>query len=310
MTRARASWTHDAPVQVVSVSPVVLSASNERGGDLELRVSAPTIGTGLPVLVFAHGFAQSSEGYLPLTQYWAARGFVVVQPTVLDSWRYGLPKDDPRTPVIWQHRADDVRNVLEHMRDLEAAVPTLAGRVDWERVALAGHSFGAHTTGLLLGARVRATDGSLSASRKDERIQAAVLLSTGGRGGDALSAFAREHLPYLDQDFSEVTTKTLVVAGDKDVSPLTVLGPEWFTDAYTLLLGARALVTVFGGEHMLGGIDGLTGHGASESPAQVASVQRLTWAWLRTALFAEDAAWPEARAELAASSVVRVDEKA
>lgn len=290
------------PVQVVSVSPVVLASSKERGADLELRVSAPAIGRSLPVVIFAHGFAQSSDGYFPLTQYWAARGFVVVQPTFLDSWRYGLPPDDPRTPVVWQHRADDVTNVLDHLDAVFAVVPGLADRVDREHVALAGHSFGAHTAGLLLGARVRAGDGTLSASRKDARVKAAVLLSTGGRGGDAISPFARENLPYLDQDFSEVTTQALVVAGDEDVSPLTVLGPEWFTDAFTLLPGANALVTLFGAEHMLGGIDGITGHAKNESPALVDAVQRLTWAWLRTALHPEDRAWPDARAAFAASA--------
>jgi len=173
---------------------------------------------------------------------------------------------------------------------------------------IAGHSFGAHTAGLLLGARVRAADGLLSGSRRDERIKASVLLSTAGRGGDALSAYARENLPYLDQDFSEVTTKTLVVAGDRDVSPLTVLGPEWFTDAYTLMPGATTLVTLFGAEHMLGGIDGMTGHGPNESLTQVTAVQRLTWAWARTALYPKEHAWSEARAELS-PGVGRVDEK-
>lgn len=301
------AWTADAPAQVVSVSPVTLAAADARGAALELRVSAPVTGSGLPVLVFAHGFAQSADGYLPLTQYWAARGFVVIQPTFLDSWRYGLPDGDPRKPVIWQHRAGDVTNILDHLDEIVAAVPGLALRIDRERIALAGHSFGAHTAGLVLGARVRGADGQLGASRKDERIKAAVLLSTGGRGGEALSPFAREHLPYLDQDFAEVTTKTLVVAGDADVSPLTVIGPAWFTDAYTLMPGASTLVTIKGGEHMLGGIDGLTGHGPSESPAQVAAVQRLTWAWLRTALYPEDPAWPNARD--ITDPVARVEEK-
>jgi hypothetical protein len=53
---------------------------------------------------------------------------VVVQPTFLDSWRDGLPDDDPRAPVLWQHRADDVKNVLHHLEAIEAAVPGLAGQ--------------------------------------------------------------------------------------------------------------------------------------------------------------------------------------
>lgn len=314
MTRREAqerAWTFDAPAQVISLSPVLRPASKGRGCDLELRVSAPATGGGLPVVILSHGFRQSADGYLPLSHGWAARGFVVIQPTFLDSWRYELSESDPRTPVIWEHRADDVMNILDHLREIEAAVPGLSGRVDRERIALAGHSFGAHTTSLLLGARVRLADGTLSVSRKDARVKAGVLLSTAGRGGDALSSFARAHLPYLDQDFAEATPPALVIAGDRDESPLTVLGPAWFQEAYTLVPGANALVTLFGAKHMLGGIDGLTGHAADESPALVAAVQRLTWAWLRTALYPGDRAWNEARDELRSNPnpAGRVDER-
>ena len=41
--------------QVISVRPVALPAP-ARGQDLEVRITAPTPGTDLPVIVFAHGF--------------------------------------------------------------------------------------------------------------------------------------------------------------------------------------------------------------------------------------------------------------
>jgi len=47
---------------VVSVKPVVLAAPG-RGKDLQVRVSAPILGHGLPVIVFSHGFGSSLEGY-------------------------------------------------------------------------------------------------------------------------------------------------------------------------------------------------------------------------------------------------------
>lgn len=90
-------------------------------------------------------------------------------------------------------------------------------------------------------------------------------------------------------------TPTLVVAGDADTSPLTVRGPDWFTDAYTLSPGATCLVTLFGGEHMLGGISGyLVTETTDENPPRVAAVQQLTWAYLRSALYPGDPAWPDA----------------
>lgn len=85
-----------APAPVVSVKPVALEAPG-RGEDLRVRVSAPTTGSELPVVVFSHGFGSSLNGYGPLADFWAAHGFVVIQPTHLDSRTVGLPQDDPRT---------------------------------------------------------------------------------------------------------------------------------------------------------------------------------------------------------------------
>ncbi|APR76263.1 Hypothetical protein A7982_01610 [Minicystis rosea] len=292
----------DAPVRaqpaVVSVSPVVLPAP-ERGVDLRVRISAPVTGSHLPILVFAHGFELSSEAYAPLASHWAAHGFVVIQPTFLDSRTVGLRPDDPRAPVVWRIRVGDMKRVLDHLDLVEGAVPGLRGRVDRTRVVAAGHSFGAHTTSLLLGARVVGADGNTGEDLRDARIQAGVLLCTAGRGGDDLSAFAKEHLPYLNQSYATMTAPALVVAGDADRSALTVRGPDWFEDAYALSPGDKDLVTLFGGEHMLGGISGVrVTETTDENPERVAAVQRLTTAYLRSALDPSDPAWATARREL------------
>src|SRR5258705_13953059 len=77
------------PAPVLSVSPVVLPAPG-RAVDLQVRVSAPVTGSELPVLLLSHGHGpsnhlSSSNGYAPLASYYAAHGFVVIQPTHLDS---------------------------------------------------------------------------------------------------------------------------------------------------------------------------------------------------------------------------------
>lgn len=286
------------PAAIVSIRPVVLPAPG-RGADLQLRVSAPAIGRDLPIIVFSHGFGSSMDGYAPLVDYWAARGFVVIQPTHLDSRRLGLPPDDPRTPEIWRFRVEDMKRTLDNLDAIENALPGLAGRVDRGRVAAAGHSFGGHTTSMLLGARVLGADGEPGEDMSDRRIQAGVLLAAGGRGGKDLSAFAAEHLPYLNSDFAGMTAPTLVVAGDNDRSPLTVRGPDWFTDPYLLSPGGRGLLTLPGGEHMLGGISGYdVKETTDENPDRVAVVQRMTWAFLRSALYPGDPAWPAACAGL------------
>jgi dienelactone hydrolase len=299
-----------ASAPVISVSPISLTAP-ERGTDLQVRVSAPVTGSQLPLILLAHGFGSSLDGYAPLAHFWAAHGFVVIQPTFLDS-RTLQPNPkanhseavqayltDPRKLLMWRLRVADMKRILDQLDVLEAAVPGLSGRLDRSRIAAAGHSFGAQTVGVLLGARVLGPDDGVSEDLSDPRIKAGVLLSAAGRGGESLSPFAVEHFPHLNQRFADLKTPTLVVAGDADTSPLTVRGPDWFTDVYTLSPGATCLVTLSGGEHMLGGISGYgVTETTDENPARVAVVQRLTWAYLRSALYPEDPAWAVACATL------------
>ncbi|SFW77898.1 alpha/beta hydrolase family protein [Chitinophaga sancti] len=280
--------------QVISVSPVVLPAPG-RGIDLQVRISAPIKGAQLPVILFAHGFGNSLDGYAPLVNYWAARGFVVIQPSFLDSKRIGVSPDDPRTPDIWKIRVADMKQVLDQLDDIIDVVPGLQERVDTSRIAAVGHSFGAHTSGLLLGMRVIGEEDDMS----DARVQVGVLLTAAGNGGADLSPFAAANYPFMNPDFSGMKKPALVVAGDKDISPLTVRGWDWFTDPYTMSPGPKSLLTLYGGEHLLGGISGYhVVETSDENPERVAAVQQLTWAYLRTAFYPEDTAWQDAAIDL------------
>ncbi|MFI6318855.1 alpha/beta hydrolase family protein [Nonomuraea sp. NPDC050556] len=259
---------------LISAKPIILPAPG-RGEDLQVRVSAPATGTDLPVVVFSHGFGSSMDGYAPLADYWAARGFVVVQPTHLDSRTLGIPADDPRTPRIWRIRVDDLKRVLDSLDHLD--LPWLEGRLDRDRIAVAGHSWGAQTASVLLGARVLPDD----VPEEDLRVKAGVLLAIPGLGDD-LTPFAAEHLPFMRPSFAAMTTPALVVAGDRDQSALSTRGPDWFTDAYHHSPGSKSLLTVFGGEHSLGGIPGYeVAETTDESPDRVALIQRVTLAYLR-----------------------------
>jgi hypothetical protein len=296
------SSTTTSASSIVSVRPVVLDAPG-RGDDVQVRVSAPREGRDLPVLVFSHGFGWSMDGYAPLVDYWAGHGFVVVQPTHLDSRTLNLGTQDPRFPEIWRHRVRDLTCVLDQLDRIEASVPGLAGRVDRSRIAAAGHSWGGQTVSMLLGARVLDADGEPGEDMSDPRIRAGVLLSTTGTGGADLTPFASEHFPFMSPSFAEMTTPALVVAGDRDQSPLSTRGPDWFTDPYVLSPGSKSLLTVFGAEHTLGGISGYgVAETTDENPERVALLQRITTAYLRTALGLDDSSWPAARAALAESA--------
>ncbi len=286
---------------VISAQPVVLPAPN-RGEDLQVHVSAPATGSDLPVIVFSHGFGSSMNGYAPLADHWAARGFVVVRPTHLDSRTLGIPHEDPRTPRIWRIRIEDLTRVLDGLDVLEAAVPGLGGRVGRGRIAVAGHSWGAQTASTLLGARVLGPDGVPREDMSDPRVRAGVLLALAGLGDD-LTPFAVENLPFLRPSFDTMTAPALIVAGDRDRSHLSTRGPDWFTDPYTHSPGNKSLLTLFGAEHSLGGVPGYeVAETTDESPARVALIQQLSTAFLRSALLGEETGWKTAVTALAADA--------
>lgn len=248
----------------------------------------------MPIILFSHGFGSSLEGYGPLADFWAAHGFVVIQPTHLDSKTIGLAHEDPRTPQLWRLRVEDGKRILDQLDLLESMVPGLRGRTDRSRIAAVGHSFGGQTAGILLGLRVVDPETKHERDMSDARVKAGVLLATAGRGepGD-LTTFASENLPWLNgTNFANMATPTLVVAGDADNSPLSVRGPEWMADPYLLSPGRKSLLTLFGAEHFLGGISGYeVTETTDENPERVALVQLTTWAYLRHVLRIEDASW-------------------
>ncbi|MFD7507685.1 alpha/beta hydrolase family protein [Streptomyces sp. NPDC059850] len=307
-----------SPAPVLSVAPVVLPAP-DRAVDLEIRVSAPVTGSDLPVLLLSHGHGYSNHlsslnGYAPLANFWAAHGFVVIQPTHLSSRSLKLDPDTPGAPLFWRSRAEDMTRVLDRLDAIEAAVPQLSGRLDHGKVAVAGHSMGGHTASLLLGARLTDPDDGREVNLAEPRITAGVLFTAPGRGGDALTPSVAETMPFfLTTDFSAMTTPALVVAGDKDASAhLTVMGPDWHTDPYTLAPGPKSLLTLFDAEHGLGGIAGYdVAETTDENPERVSAVQRLTWAYLRSELYPGDSAWKTAVDALTAdtSPLGRVESK-
>ncbi|MFD5825759.1 alpha/beta hydrolase family protein, partial [Lentzea sp. NPDC060358] len=295
------------PSSILSVKPVVLPAP-DRGDDLQVRVSAPASGTGLPIIVFAHGFSQSMSSYDPLVDFWAGNGFVVVQPTFLDSVTLGLTPDDPRHPEIARFRVEDVQRVIDDLDVVLAAVPGLSDRVDRDRLAVAGHSWGGQTASLLLGARVLDADGEPGPDLTDPRVKAGVLFATTGFGGDDLTPFAKENFgAFMSPDFAQLNTPFLAVAGDADQSMLSTRGPDWFTDVYHHAPGARGLLTLAGGEHSLGGIHGYNATDTTdESPERVALARRAAWAFLRDALGLDDQAWKQVQAD-ASPAVGRIE---
>lgn len=238
----------------------------------------------------------SRHGYGPLVDFWAAHGFVVVQPTHLDAGMLGLRQaDDPEAPLYWRSRADDMPVILDRLDSIEAGVPGLAGRVDRTRVAAAGHSLGDHTTCLLLGMRVTdPTDGS-EADLSDSRVRAGVVLAAPGTGDDLADGAATDYPVLSHADFSTMHTPALIVAGSRDLDPYFSERLSYRSDAYTHSPGPKTLLSVVDSEHMLGGVSGYdAAETTDENPERVATVRALACAYLRSALYPGDSAWDAA----------------
>jgi predicted dienelactone hydrolase len=273
----------------VAYTPVRLRMANRQS--IELRLTAPATGESLPIVLLSHGFGPSNyipskDGYAPLAQFWAERGFAVIQPTHASSRVGGLPSDALGAPFFWRERVKEMKEILNRLSEVEGQAPAVAGRLDRDLIAAVGHSFGGHTVGLLLGARLNGEDFS------DRRISAGILLAAPGRGGRDLTEENAARLPFFDVDFTTVTTRCLVVCGDADDPHFTPRGPEWHADAYHDGPGAEALLTLRGVGHGLGGIAGLDAKETEiESPDALEATKRLTLAWLQAALRIETAAW-------------------
>ncbi len=292
--------TTSADRRLVAVKPLTVPTT-DRGTALQVKVTAPVDGTDLPVIVFSHGNAWSMDGYEPLVDRWSAAGFVVVQPTHLDSRRHGIGFTDPRFPTIWRVRVADLQAVLDHLDDVLGQAGLLA-RTDRSLVAAVGHSWGAQTVGTLLGARVLDADGTPGEDLSHPAVRAGALIAATG-SGDSLTPFAVEHLPFMRPDYSPMTAPALVVAGGKDQSSMSTRGPDWFTDAYHLAPAPKRLLVVADGEHTLGGIAGeAVRETTDEDAARVELVADAVSAYLLDVLGLDPAPWRALDERAAASS--------
>jgi predicted dienelactone hydrolase len=156
-----------------------------RNRDVPVKIYYPKSGSGpFPVILFSHGLGGSREGYAYLGEYWAAHGYVSVHPQHHGS-DAGLFQNgglrhleatlrqaiaNPQNSI---DRAQDIRFTLDQLTRLNREVPPLRNRLDLAHVGMAGHSFGAATTLMVVGERMTKAGGNYL----DPRIKAAIAMS-------------------------------------------------------------------------------------------------------------------------------------
>jgi predicted dienelactone hydrolase len=197
------------PHRVSEVSDLVLHDAN-RNKDLHVRVFFPAEPGKYPVIVFSHGAGGSQTCCDSLTRHWASYGYVTVQPTHDDSALLGrnggeedarsmqAVRDALKKPALWQSRPEDISFVIDSFTALQNRIPDLQGKIDADRIGVAGHSMGSYTAEAIGGARID-LPGHPGTTFVDPRVKAVLCLSPQGPGAFGLTehSFDRIALPYL-----------------------------------------------------------------------------------------------------------------
>ena len=261
-----------------------------RNRDVPVRLYLPdatvTGTTSVPLIVFSHGLGGSRNGYQYLGRFWASQGYASlhVQHIGSDSslWRgnpFGLTMrlTSAAQDSEAMARAKDVSFALTEL----LAMPSMAARLDANRIVAAGHSYGANTTMLLAGAAVpRQSDkGNEILNLRDPRIKAAMLLSA--------PPFYGYNNPAAILGGITLPTLHITATGDDILIPGYGSGFEDRVNLFNAMGDARKTLVVFtGGSHSIFTDRSNTG-GAELNPKVKAATQALSLAFLKQTLGGE-----------------------
>ncbi|MBX9870711.1 MAG: hypothetical protein K2X75_01830 [Burkholderiaceae bacterium] len=231
----------------------------------------------VPLVLFSHGMGGSRTGYSYLGQHWSSNGVASlhVQHVGSDSalWRGNPFGVTGRLRNAAQDaeavaRVQDVRFALDQM--LAGAARQDPAVIDVTRIVVAGHSYGANTALLTVGARVMRKDAVIS--YRDERIGAAILISAPPFYGESSMASVLDAI--------SVPTLHVTCADDVIQIPGFVSGLDDRIAIYDALADPRKFLAVFrGGSHSIFTDRPLTG-GLSLNPAVKAATASLSVAFL------------------------------
>lgn len=258
-----APWAERGPYPVAELS--VPAWTTEAGADVAL-IARYAVGAGnaLPVVVLCHGLGGEPEGYAALGNFLAGHGYAVLHPRFRDALSVAGPAlgiDGPDTqdwihdphsralmhallfdPEHWLSRVARVHAVLDSL----AAQSHLPVQLNPTGVIVAGHSFGAYTAQLLLGARLSGpgVDGDFA----HPAVAGGVLMSPQGSGDRGLTP----------RSWDDVRLPLLVITATRDFGAKGE-GLAWRREPFDAARSpVKHLAVVRDGDHFLGGIPAAT----------------------------------------------------
>lgn len=171
----------------------------------------------LPLVIFSHGAGGSREAGQFLCNHLASHGYVVLAVQHAGSDLAALRAGGRRPRQLqtalaamvaneqnWRDRPADVKFVID--RALAGDVSS-ALKIDPQRIAVAGHSFGAYTAMAIAGTLVDLKDAPDTTFR-DSRVKAVIALSPQGKGQFGLD----------DRSWERIAVPLLMMTGTKDAS--------------------------------------------------------------------------------------------
>lgn len=227
--------------------------------------------TPVPLVVFSHGIGGSREGYSYLGKYWSAHGVASLHVQHIGSDR-ALWRGNPFDMVSRLHAAAEEQEAIARATDVSFALDKMlsdelgsyGAAVDKQRLIAAGHSYGATTTLLTIGAQVVRNGQALDFL--EARFSAAVVIS-------APPFYGERDLPAV---LSRVSVPTIHITATDDVIRI----PGYYSDAadrlaiYDAIPNQRKLLAVFdGGSHSMFTDRSFTGGPALNSKAKRATAE-------------------------------------
>jgi predicted dienelactone hydrolase len=296
-----APWLSLANGQTAQLTNLVdeLWADSERGRSVPALLRWPQESTKVQgVVIFSHGMGGRRTGADVWGKAWAQAGMLVVHlqhpGSDNEALRGGFRAlGKANSPEQLLARVADVKFAIDEMQRKVIARQGLWADVPLQRLAVAGHSYGARTVQALAGQNYPKANGW---SGLDKRIKAFVAMSPAlGKGASASQARL---------DAKAMTRPMLVVSGSLDGEVLnngeTVESRRMVYD--TLPAGRKALLYLQGADHLtFAGIDKvipsnfLMRREASTLATEVAhqrTVASVTTAWLKAQLLDQPMAVP------------------
>jgi len=118
-------------------------------GHALLDAAPDASGAPYPLVVLSHAFGAGGAWYSTIIEHLASHGFIVLAPEHMDRF-------DPELSELWSATIDrprDIQKTLDYAEQLTAPGGDLAGLIDMENVAVAGHSTGGYTALAMAGAQ-------------------------------------------------------------------------------------------------------------------------------------------------------------